>query len=367
MIGKKYSDFNSNTEEVAMYEDDDRKVVEDLEEMVVHEQKLTDVHGNIHWLQTIKRPLIGDEGVENIIGIATDLTERKILESQLRHSQKLESIGQLAAGIAHEINTPTQYVGDNTRFIGDAFDDIQSVLEKYGALFAEAKRGAPTQQTIEDVESEIAKADLEYLTEEVPRAIQQSLEGVGRIAKIVQSMKDFAHPGTSEKAAADLNKAIESTITVARNEWKYVADVETTFDPTLPPVPCLLGEINQVVLNMIINASHAIADVVGDGSTGKGLIKVTTTRVSDDWAEIRVGDSGTGIPTAVQPRIFDPFFTTKEVGKGTGQGLAISHTVVVDKHHGKLTFESEEGKGTTFIIQLPLHDDDPGDGQGARS
>lgn len=354
MIGKTYADFNSNPEEVARYDADDRHVIENLEEMVVHEEKLTDVHGNIHWLQTVKRPLIGDEGVENIIGIATDLTERKILESQLRHSQKLESIGQLAAGIAHEINTPTQYVGDNTRFIRDAFDDIQTVLNEYGDFLEQAREDRVTKESIARVAGEIAKADLEYLTEEVPRAIQQSLEGVGRIAKIVQSMKDFAHPGSSEKAAADLNKAIESTITVARNEWKYVAEMETAFDSTLPPVPCLLGEINQVVLNMIINASHAIADVVGDGSKGKGTITVTTTRVNDDWAEIRIGDTGTGIPPAVQPRIFDPFFTTKEVGKGTGQGLAISHTVVVDKHHGKLSFQSEPGKGTTFIIRLPL-------------
>ena len=168
-------------------------------------------------------------------------------------------------------------------------------------------------------------------------------------------MKDFAHPGSGDKQSADLNRAIESTVTVARNEWKYIADVETHFDPKLPLVPCYLGEFNQVVLNMVINASHAITDVAGDGSQGKGKITITTTKVNDDWAEVRIGDSGNGIPPEIQKRIFDPFFTTKEVGKGTGQGLAISHTVVVEKHGGQLSFETESGQGTTFIIRLPLN------------
>ncbi|MBS1792410.1 MAG: PAS domain S-box protein [Acidobacteria bacterium] len=356
MIGKTYGDFNMNRDEVERYHQDDEYVINNLEERIVHEEKLTDSNGNVHWLQTIKRPLIGDEGVESIIGIATDFTERKILESQLRHSQKLESIGQLAAGIAHEINTPTQYVGDNARFIRDAFTDINVVLDKYHQLFEMVKNKNISEKIIEEIADEIENADLEYLVEEIPNAIRQSLEGVSRIAKIVQSMKDFAHPGTSEKKAADLNKAIESTITVARNEWKYVADVETNFDNRLPLVPCLLGEINQVVLNMVINASHAIADVVGDGSHGKGKITITTTRVNDKWAEIRIGDTGTGVPPEIQGKIFDPFFTTKDVGKGTGQGLAISHTVVVEKHHGQLSFESEPGQGTTFIIRLPLEE-----------
>ena len=170
-------------------------------------------------------------------------------------------------------------------------------------------------------------------------------------------MKDFAHPGTKEKYFVDLNKAIESTITVARNEWKYVAEMQMNLDENLPHVPCLLGEFNQVILNMVINAAHAIGDVVGDGSHGKGKITVSTIQ-HKDWAEIRISDTGTGIPVEVQNKIFDPFFTTKEVGKGTGQGLAISHTVVVEKHKGRLNFETEAGKGTTFIIQLPLNEKD---------
>lgn len=354
LIGKTDADFVKNQDELEKLIEDDRHVIENWEEKLTYEEKLTDARGDVHWLQTVKRPLFGDSGVEFILGISTDLTERKILESQLRHAQKLESIGQLAAGIAHEINTPTQYVGDNSRFIRDAFTDINLVLEKYAELLEAARTGEVSPDFITSVEEELEFADLEYLIAEVPNAIQQSLEGVSRIAKIVQSMKDFAHPGSTEKKAVDLNKAIESTVTVARNEWKYVADLETDFDETLPLVPCFLSEFNQVVLNMVINASHAIGDVVGDGSHGKGKIKITTTKVNE-WAEVRVSDTGAGIPAEIRNRIFDPFFTTKEVGKGTGQGLAISHTVVVDKHNGRLSFETEEGRGTTFIIQLPLN------------
>jgi PAS domain S-box-containing protein len=288
--------------------------------------------------------------------IGADITERRILESQLRQAQKLESIGQLAAGIAHEINTPTQYVGDNTRFLRDAFADLSRVLSAYAALLAECRDGAPKSETIAWVEAELEKGDLENLLEEIPKAIQQSLEGIERIAKIVQSMKDFAHPGATEKKAVDLNKAIESTITVARNEWKYVADMITDFDPTLPPVLCLQGEFNQVILNMIINAAHAIADKVGKDGGQKGIIKISTRR-DGEWAEIRISDTGTGIPSSIQSRIFDPFFTTKEVGRGTGQGLAISHSVIVEKHGGTISFETEEGQGTTFIIRLPIGGD----------
>jgi signal transduction histidine kinase len=167
-------------------------------------------------------------------------------------------------------------------------------------------------------------------------------------------MKEFSHPDTKEKIPLDLNHAINSTITVARNEWKYVADMETDFDSSLPLVSCLPGEINQVILNLIVNAAHAIADVVKKGGLEKGKIKVQTRNCSE-WAEIRIQDSGTGIPKKVQSRIFDPFFTTKEIGKGTGQGLAIARSVIVDKHGGSIHFETEEGKGTTFIIRLPLN------------
>jgi len=283
----------------------------------------------------------------------TDITERKTLESQLLQAQKLESIGQLAAGIAHEINTPTQYVGDNIKFLSDAGEDLFKILGECQVLLDAAKQGDRVDELVQRVEDAKEKYDFEYLQEEIPKAIDQSLDGVKRISKIVGSMRQFAHPGPSEKASINLNGAIESTVTVARNEWKYVSDLKLDLDEDLPPVPCVAGEINQVMLNLIINAAHAIADKIGDGSNEKGLITVSTRRVGD-WAEIRVRDTGTGIPQKNQSRIFDPFFTTKQVGKGTGQGLAIARTVIVEKHGGEMTFESKEGQGTTFIVRLPL-------------
>jgi PAS domain S-box-containing protein len=288
-----------------------------------------------------------------VLLVAADITERKILESQLAHAQKLESIGQLAAGIAHEINTPTQFVGDNTRFLRDAFADLQTLLVKYGELLEAGRGGRVDSELVAEVDQAAQQAELDYLRAEIPQAIAQSLEGIERVAKIVRAMKDFSHPGGEEKQAVDLNRSIESTVTVARNEWKYVADLVTDFDPTLPPVPCLIGDLNQAVLNIVINAAHAIGEVVGDGSAGKGRITIETRR-GGAWAEIRVSDTGPGIPEAIRSKIFDPFFTTKEVGKGTGQGLAIAHAVVVDKHGGTIGIETETGCGTTVVIRLPI-------------
>lgn len=286
--------------------------------------------------------------------IGQDVTERKILESQLSQAQKLESIGQLAAGIAHEINTPTQYVGDNVRFLQDAFTDLSALLDGYQTLLDAAKTANLAPDTVTDIETLHDDADVEFLLEEIPAAITQSLEGIGRVTSIVRAMKEFSHPGVDHKTAIDVNQAIDSTITVARNEWKYVADIVTEFDPDLPPVPCMAGQFNQAILNMIINASHAIADATNGSQNGqRGIITVATQR-RDQWAEIRITDTGTGIPEGVRDRIFDPFFTTKEVGHGTGQGLSIAHSVIVDKHGGAINFETETGHGTTFTILLPL-------------
>ncbi len=277
-----------------------------------------------------------------------DVTERKLLESQLSQAQKMESIGQLAAGIAHEINTPTQYIGDNTYFLKEAFEDINKFLKS----FLEASQGEECSlQSLREMAREL---DLDYLCEEIPPAIQQTLDGVAQVSKIVRAIKEFSHPGVEEKMPVDLNKSLENTVIVARNEWKYVAEVETDFDPELPLVYCLPGELNQVFLNVIVNAAHAIADVVGEGGAQKGKIHISTRR-DGDWVEVRISDSGIGIPREIQNRIFDPFFTTKEVGKGTGQGLSIAHAVVTKKHGGTIHFESESGKGTTFVIRLPIH------------
>jgi PAS domain S-box-containing protein len=285
-------------------------------------------------------------------GMCQDITERIMLREQLLQAQKLESVGQLAAGIAHEINTPTQYIGDNVRFLKDAFQDMQGLLENYGRLLTAAQGNALSGQTVQEVGEAVERVDTGYLLDEIPKAIEQTLEGVTRVSTIVSAMKEFSHPSTKEKILLDLNHAIDSTITVARNEWKYLAEMETEFDPTLPPVLCLPGEFNQVILNLIVNAAHAIADVVQKGGPAMGKIKVQTLNCPE-WAEIRIQDSGTGIPEKVQSRIFDPFFTTKEIGKGTGQGLTIARSVITNKHGGSLHFQTEEGKGTTFIIRLP--------------
>ncbi len=288
-----------------------------------------------------------------VLLLGADITERRLMERQLAQALKMESIGRLAAGIAHEINTPTQYVGDNVRFLQDAMQDLLELLQEFQRFLEHAKQGSVSEEQIAEMEEAIQNADLEYLLEEIPKAIDQSLEGLDRVAKIVRAMKEFSHPGVAEMTSVDLNHALESTLTVARNEWKYVAEVVTDFDPNLPLVHCLPGDMNQVFLNIIVNAAHAIADVVGDGSKGKGTITVSTRKL-DGWAEVRISDTGTGIPEAIRSKIFDPFFTTKQVGRGTGQGLAYAHSVVVEKHKGILTFETEEGKGTTFIIRLPL-------------
>ncbi|MCE5335307.1 MAG: response regulator [Desulfobacteraceae bacterium] len=320
--------------------------------------RFTRTNGKEGLLDLTVSPIREDFAVcSGIIILGTDVTEHRLLERQLVQAQKLESIGQLAAGIAHEINTPAQYVGDNTRFLQDVFGDLDSLLNRFEDLLHALNSGRPHAGMVEVLEEAMRRADIHYVRQEIPRAIQQSIEGIERISKIVRAMKEFSHPGTDVKTSIDLNKAIESTITVARNEWKYVADIATDFDPALPLVPCLPGEINQVFLNMLINAAHAIVEAQKQGHCAtKGVIGIST-RVRGEFVEVRISDTGTGIPPEIRSRIFDPFFTTKEVGKGTGQGLAISHSVVVDKHGGSVNFETEVGRGTTFIIRLPLESD----------
>jgi signal transduction histidine kinase len=285
--------------------------------------------------------------------IINDISRRKHMEGQLRQSQNLKSIGQLAAGIAHEINTPMQYVGDNLRFLQGAFGDLLRLVERGGeaaAALGEAAPGHPAEAAFSEA---AVDADAEYLAEEAPLALGQSLEGVERVTRIVGAMRQFTHPGAEEKRLADLNAAMESTATVARNEWRYVADLDLDLEDGLPPVPCIPGEINQVFLNLIVNAAHAIGEVVGDGSDGRGRITVTS-RSEPGWVTFSVADTGTGITPEVRERIFDPFFTTKEVGQGTGQGLSISYSVITEKHGGELTFETEVGRGSVFHVRLPL-------------
>jgi PAS domain S-box-containing protein len=308
-------------------------------------------------------PVMDSEGKPiHYIAIKRDISQVLELERQVFQAQKLEAVGRLAAGIAHEINTPTQYVGDNTRFLQDSFFNLLDVLQRYERF----EQAATSAEPLEDVRAELErakdKADMEFLLEELPKAVEQSLEGIGRITEIVSAMKEFSHPGSEEMTPFDLNAGVRSTTTVARNEWKYVANLELDLASNLPLVPCYPGDINQVVLNLVVNAAHAIGEKeIADKSQGKGLIRVQTLLVGE-FAEIRVTDTGTGIPEHIREKIFDPFFTTKTVGKGTGQGLALAHAVVVDKHSGRISCESEAGAGATFVIALPLHGmKEPGD------
>jgi len=299
------------------------------------------------------RAVLRDGATIRYEGMGKDISERKHLREQLLQAQKLEAVGQLAAGIAHEINTPTQYIEHNLHFLSDAVGDLRVLLRAYDKLLAAADANALTRETIDEVKSAALAADTEFLLAEIPKTIVQMFEGVAHVSTLVGAMKEFSHPGKKEKVFLDLNRAIENTIAMARNEWKYVAALETSLDPALPPVRCQPGEFNQVMLILIVNAAQPI----GGAAAGKGatLGKIAVqTRAVDGWVEIRVQDSGPGIPEAVRNRIFDPFFTTKEIGKGTGQGLAIARSVVVDKHAGAIEFITGEGKGTTFIVRLPI-------------
>ncbi len=304
----------------------------------------------------IQKPISPDEIVLRVNRV---LKERQLKTDLIRYhqelaqAQKFESIGLLAAGIAHEINTPIQYIGDNTVFMKDSFDDLAEVLDEFKQFIQDVKQGESNRERIEKMEKIFKEADIDFICEEIPIAVEQSLDGVNRVRKIVQSMKEFSHPGTQEKAMVDIHHTIETTVTVAINEWKYCADLTLDFAPDMPNIHCDASEMSQVFLNMIINAAHSILEKKGPDSSEKGKIKISTAK-NDQWAKIKISDTGNGIAKENIHKVFNPFFTTKEIGKGTGQGLAISRSVVVDRHHGKLEIETKIGRGTCFIIKLPL-------------
>ncbi|WP_395790949.1 sensor histidine kinase [Aquimonas sp.] len=281
------------------------------------------------------------------------LAELHSTQARLLQSQKMEAIGQLAAGVAHEINTPIQYVSDNVSFLRSGFDTLLAVVDQYLGLLADARQAPLSSDRLDAAEAALKAARLDYLRRNVPDAFDESQEGLNRVSGIVMAMKRFSHPSGEDMEPVELSELINTTAMVARNEWKYVADLETAFDANLPPVPCFRDEISQVVLNLIVNASHAIADVVLEAPGTKGRILISTRRV-DEFAEIRIADTGGGIPEAIQRSVFDPFFTTKPVGKGTGQGLSMAYSTVVNKHKGRLFFETDPGHGTSFCIHLPL-------------
>ena len=323
--------------------------------LVNEEMRLTRSDGRI--VPIIKTVITAKRrGELRLFEIVFDVSDRKALERQLAIAQKLESVGELAAGIAHEINTPTQYIGDNLHFLSTAFTGLKEALAGVEAVARRLAAASGDAQALADIDAARTGADVDFLLEEAPHALEQSVEGVGRVTAIVSAMKKFSHPGGEEKTAVDVNAAVENTVIVAKNEWKYVADVDLELDRTLPPVMCLPGDFNQVLLNILVNAAHAVGEKV-KGTTDKGRI-VIRTEADGDFFKLSVTDTGMGISEANRPKIFDPFFTTKEVGKGTGQGLAITHNIVVAKHGGSIDFESEPGVGTTFVVRVPFGDGD---------
>lgn len=296
------------------------------------------------------------EGRECIVQVFIDITEQKRLERQLGVAQRLESVGMLAAGIAHEINTPIQYISDSVAFIKTAIADLQEILEEYEALEPVLEAAADSHAALAPLHALKEELDLPFLEAELPTACDRAMDGVKRVSRIVQAMKNFSHVGGEEMQAVDLNRALETTLVVAKNEWKYQAEVETDLDAELPLVQCLPGDMNQVFLNMVVNAAHAIQvkrKQGTDGSGSKGRIRISTSR-QGEFAAIQIQDDGCGIAPEHLTKVFDPFFTTKEVGKGTGQGLAISHDIVVNKHRGAIVVDSTPGQGTTFTIRLPF-------------
>jgi PAS domain S-box-containing protein len=317
--------------------------------------------GTERWLREEAAVVSRHGDVSRIQAVLFDITaakqaalERERLEMDLRLAQKLEAVGQLAAGVAHEINTPVQFIGDSVTFLKEAADELLSLTFVYrGLLHTEEPIGQDERQA--RMLAAEQDADLDYLIERVPPAFTRALAGIERVSTIVRAMRQFAHPST-QRAPIDVNDALQTTLIVATNEYKYVADVVLDLGE-LPPVMANAGDLSQVFLNLIVNAAHAIGTAVAD-SGERGTITVAS-RVEGDSVVVTVGDTGGGIPEDIAGRVFDPFFTTKPVGRGTGQGLAISHTIVVERHHGAIGHEPNPGGGTIFRIQLPIDDPAP--------
>ena len=359
MLGKRWLELVSSEgqepqerEEVALFE-----TLNDGMSRRIDEESFKHQDGFLIPVSYAVSAMMADDAIQGAVISFNDISERKraeeersSMERQLNQAHKMEAVGQLAGGIAHEINTPIQYIGENLRFLLEASEDVNSLLDAYQDLLKAADPVTELQSQVEKVKQVSEEVEIDYLQEETPKSLEQSLAGTEQVARIVQAMKEFAHPGSREMALADLNKVIQNAVAVSKNEWKYVADTELKLDPGLPEVLCVGGEISQVLLNLIVNAAHAIE---GAGRENKGTITITTASMGDRL-EVRVTDTGTGIPEAVRESVFNPFFTTKDVGSGTGQGLAIAQDIVVGKHKGELFFQTEEGKGTTFVMRLPI-------------
>jgi PAS domain S-box-containing protein len=303
--------------------------------------------GSIGWTlvsYSIIRNAVG-EPLHNVVQVR-DISEQRRLEEQLRLAQKLESVGQLAAGIAHEINTPTQFIGDSVRFAADACADLLALVDAYeGALAGDDQR-----DRLDDARE---RADVPYLRDRLPAALGRAADGVDRVATIVRAMREFASPGGGDRELVDVNAALANTLVVTANRYNAIADVRTDF-ADVPPVRGNGGELNQVFVSLIVNAAQAIEDAGSD----RGVITLST-RCDGEHVAITIADTGSGIAPEHRGRVFDPFFTTREVGQGTGQGLTTARAIIADRHAGAITLESEPGRGAAFTITLPAAHGDP--------
>ena len=341
LIGK--TDFDFYPREMAeKFFNDEQALIQSGKALIDCEEIAQDTETGLdRVLLTSKIPLRDGQGnLTGVVGIGFDITERKAAELRMASSDRLESIGRLAAGVAHEINTPIQYLNDSVTFIREGVGELLAYIDTLHARIELESGQAPA-----------ANDDVEYMRAELPSAMSRVADGLTRIAEIVRSMKNFSHADQGAKCAVDLNASIASTLVIARSEYRECAEVETHYGD-IPGVVCHGGQINQVVLNLVVNSAHAISDLVGKQG-GRGKIVVKTAR-DGEFVLITISDTGGGIPEAIRSRIFDPFFTTKEVGRGTGQGLSIARNVIVKGHGGDLDFECEMGHGTTFYIRLPI-------------
>lgn len=288
---------------------------------------------------------------ERSVAVIFDIRERRRLELELRHSQKLEAVGRLAAGVAHEINTPVQFVNDSIHFLHESSHDLSALLTRYQSIAKRVEEGRPVSELIEETREFEQEIDLEYISGNGPMAFDRSIEGLDRVTSIVRTLKEFSHPDGGMMERVDLNGGVNSVLVIAHNEYKYVADVVSDLGE-IPNILAHRGEINQVLLNLVVNAAHAIADRVGE-SGERGNIRIAT-RCEGEYVHLTVSDNGTGVPVHLRERIFEPFFTTKTVGRGTGQGLASVRAMVIERHQGRIALDSEVGKGTTMHIRLPI-------------